>query len=89
MSWTSWFCNNENATLALSNVKTNTNPQSVYWVEQNMVYYNLACTTDGEGNDSSVNQCFAFLEVYSQSVSYQQEHSSTPNFLMPSYRPID
>ena len=89
MKWTSWYCDNDNGSKALSEVKQNTDPQAVYWIEQNTVYYNSSCITDSEGNYGPVNQCLAFTEVYGQAIKYQQEHSSSPNFLMPSYCPID
>jgi hypothetical protein len=89
MSWSEWFCDNINGKIALNEVKLNNNPQSVYWIEQNTVYFNPASIeTDENRNRSSITNCSAFNYVYDLALNYVIEHSTTSNYIVPGFSPI-
>jgi hypothetical protein len=89
MSWTNWSCTNETGEYALSCVNENTRSQAVFWIEQNIVYYNNSCIKNEDGEISSLFDCSSFVSVYSQANEYAKEHSSVPNYLIPGYQLIE
>ncbi len=90
MSWSQWFCNNTNSEIALIEVKSNDSPQSVYWIEQNIIYFNPASIEiDENGNTSSITDCSSFNYVYDLALNYVQSHSTTLNYIVPGYSPIE
>jgi hypothetical protein len=89
MTWTEWCCTNDNAAQAIAEIQRNMNPQAVYWIEKNQVYYNqFCCPRDEEGNSSPLSDCSQVTTIYEQALEYCKTHSNVPNFLVPGFTPI-
>jgi hypothetical protein len=68
-----WKCSDINFKEVFDLLQTNTESQAVYWIEQNIVFYNSSCINESRTEDIPISKLSAISLVYKQAICYLNE----------------